>query len=209
MNSGSVDSLNVSWRCGCSPNARQIREIAVWVSPTSPGHRPRRPVRRVLGRRLQRLDDHLFDLVVGDRPWPARPGLVEQPVEPVARKPRTPLAHRRVIQPQTLRDLGVLQPLSRRQHDPRALRQRLSALPPPRPRLQLLPLRLRRLNRNSNRNRHTSCLPRRHQFVHQDAAEAEQRISDSVYDPPVHLRRDRTDPACQGTDPPAHVLCFP
>jgi hypothetical protein len=38
------------------------------------GHRARRPVRRVLRRRFKRLDDHFFDLGVGDlsglpRPW--------------------------------------------------------------------------------------------------------------------------------------------
>jgi hypothetical protein len=30
--------------------------------------RTRRPVRRILGRGLQRLDDHLLDLLVADRP---------------------------------------------------------------------------------------------------------------------------------------------
>lgn len=29
-NSGSLDSLNVSSRCGCRPKARQMRETAVW-----------------------------------------------------------------------------------------------------------------------------------------------------------------------------------
>jgi hypothetical protein len=31
----SLLSFHVSCRCGCRPNARQIREIAVWVNPTS------------------------------------------------------------------------------------------------------------------------------------------------------------------------------
>jgi len=31
---GSVDNLKCLTRCGCSPNARQIFEIAVWVNPT-------------------------------------------------------------------------------------------------------------------------------------------------------------------------------
>jgi hypothetical protein len=35
MNCGSLDSFQVCWRCGCSPNARQIRSTADWVSPTS------------------------------------------------------------------------------------------------------------------------------------------------------------------------------
>ena len=29
-NIGSLDSLNVSWRCGCKPKARQMREMAVF-----------------------------------------------------------------------------------------------------------------------------------------------------------------------------------
>jgi hypothetical protein len=40
-------------------------------------------------------------------------------------------------------------------------------------------------------------------------AEAEQRISDSVYDPPVRLGETGLTRFCQGTDPSAHVLCFP
>ena len=35
MNSGSVESLNVSTRCGRRANARQIRLIALWLSPTA------------------------------------------------------------------------------------------------------------------------------------------------------------------------------
>jgi hypothetical protein len=35
MNCGSRDSFHACWRCGCSPNARQIRDTAVCVSPTS------------------------------------------------------------------------------------------------------------------------------------------------------------------------------
>jgi hypothetical protein len=34
MNWGSADSFQVCSRCGLSPNARQIREIAVWLIPT-------------------------------------------------------------------------------------------------------------------------------------------------------------------------------
>ena len=35
MNNGSVDSLNVSVRCGCNPNARQIRQTALWLRPAA------------------------------------------------------------------------------------------------------------------------------------------------------------------------------
>jgi hypothetical protein len=33
MNNGSGDSLNVSLRCGCRLNARQIRLTVLWLSP--------------------------------------------------------------------------------------------------------------------------------------------------------------------------------
>lgn len=35
MNCGSLDSFQLSWRCGCSPNAFQMRCTADWVRPTS------------------------------------------------------------------------------------------------------------------------------------------------------------------------------
>ncbi len=35
MNCGSVDNFQVSTRCGLSPKARQIREMAVWLSPVT------------------------------------------------------------------------------------------------------------------------------------------------------------------------------
>ncbi len=39
--------------------------------------------------------------------------------------------------------------------------------------------------------------------------EAEQRIADSVYDPPVRPGETGLTRFCQGADPSAHVLCFP
>ncbi len=33
---GSLDSLNVSERCGCNPNAVQMRRIVVWEKPVTP-----------------------------------------------------------------------------------------------------------------------------------------------------------------------------
>ncbi len=35
-NNGSLDSLNVSERCGCSPKAAQMRRIVVWEKPVAP-----------------------------------------------------------------------------------------------------------------------------------------------------------------------------
>ncbi len=50
MNRASLESFQVSWRCGRSPNARQIQATIVCQSPAPGRHRPRRPARRVLGR---------------------------------------------------------------------------------------------------------------------------------------------------------------
>ena len=47
-------------------------------------------MRRVLRRRLQRLDDHLLDLLVGDRPRAPRPRLIGQPIEAVLGEPVAP-----------------------------------------------------------------------------------------------------------------------
>ena len=55
------------------------------------GHRPRRPVRGIRRRGLQRRGDQRLDLLVADHPRPARPRLVEQPVEPLLDEPVAPL----------------------------------------------------------------------------------------------------------------------
>jgi hypothetical protein len=98
-------------------------------------HRPRRPVRRVARRRLQRLDDHLLDLLVGDRPRPPRPRLIRQAIQAVLGKPRPPLGGHPARDPQPHRDLGVLEATGRQEHDPRPQGQRLRARPPSRPAL--------------------------------------------------------------------------
>src|SRR5207237_813310 len=107
--------------------------------PELGGQRTRRPVRRVLGRRLQRAHDHLLHLGVVDRPRPPRPRLVDETVETIGRKPRTPPRDHPPRDREPLGNLRVAEPRSGRKHDPRPLRQRLRALAPPRPCLQLLP----------------------------------------------------------------------
>ena len=152
-NCGSLESFHFSCRCGLSPNACQMSCTAVCVSPTSgpstastSASRPRRA--------LQRLDDHLIDLGVGDRPRPARPRLIHQPVQPIAREPVAPLADRRDRHAQIARDLAAARTLGRSEHDPRTQRQRLRGRPTPRPGLQLLTLTLGELNRNCDGRRH-------------------------------------------------------
>jgi hypothetical protein len=70
-------------------------------------------MRRVAGRALQRFDDHLLDLGVGDRPGPPRTRLVAQPIQTQLGKPVTTLPHRRVINTEPCRDLAVADTLSR------------------------------------------------------------------------------------------------
>jgi hypothetical protein len=67
-------------------------------------------VRGVLRGRLQRPDDHLLDLLVGDRPGSPQTRLIEHSLKPPLGKSRAPLARRRVIDPQTLGDLVFFRP---------------------------------------------------------------------------------------------------
>ena len=110
------------------------------------------PIRR---RRLQRPRDDLVHLIVGHRPRPARPRLVDQPLQPVLREPAPPLHHRRHRHPDRRRDLPV-RPLRRAaQHDPRPGRQRLRRLRPAHPALQHPPLLVGQFDRHCTWPRHT------------------------------------------------------
>ena len=57
------------------------------------GHRARAPVRLALRRRLQRLDNHRLDRVVGHDPRRADPRLVVQPLESAGDEPEPPFRH--------------------------------------------------------------------------------------------------------------------
>jgi len=116
-------------------------------------------MRRVLGRGLQGAHDHFLDLFVGDRPRPTRPRLIDQSIEAVLREPVAPLGHHRTTDPEPLCDLGVLQAVSGREHDPRSLRQRLSRRAPSRPRLKLGAFLAGQIDPNGNRRRHNHSLP--------------------------------------------------
>ena len=83
---GSVESLNVSARCGFRPNARQIRPTADLRQAGGLGHAAGAPVGGVRRLGLQRPGDDPLDVGVGDRPRGAGPGLVGQPVEPALRR---------------------------------------------------------------------------------------------------------------------------
>jgi hypothetical protein len=121
--------------------------------------RARRPVRGVLGRGLERGDHDPFDLLIGDRPRLPRPRLVQQSLQSGRGEALAPLRDRRTRDTQLLGDLRIRQTISRRQHDPRAPRQRLRGLAPPRPRLQAGAFILRELDCNSSRSRHARPIP--------------------------------------------------
>jgi len=125
------------------------------------GHRPRRPVRRVLRRALQRLGDHLVDLGVTDRPRLPRPRLVDEPIQPLGLKPASPFRDRVAMHPEALSDLARPQPVGDQQHDLRSLRERVRSRPAPRPRLQLLTLGLGELNRHNRKRWHATTMPAR------------------------------------------------
>ena len=82
-------------------------------------HVPRTPVRRAARRRFQRANDHLLDLLVGDRPLRARPRLVVQPVQALPDEPPAPLADRPWRDVQSPRDHLAVGPVGTRQDDAR------------------------------------------------------------------------------------------
>ena len=106
-NCGSVESLKFSLRQGWSPNSAPDPADARRRDPNLLGQRASRPVRRVFRHRLQRLHQHLFDLLVADRAWHTQPRIVTQPVEPRCDKTAPPLPDRRPRHPETLGDLQM------------------------------------------------------------------------------------------------------
>ena len=108
------------------------------TQPQMLGHRPRRPVRGIRRRGLQRRGDQRLDLIVADHPRPARPRLIEQPVQPVLGEPVTPPPHRCRSTGPAVRPSSVLVPtIGGRQHDSGPHRQPRRTRSSPRPPLQL------------------------------------------------------------------------
>jgi Voltage gated chloride channel len=113
---------------------------------THPGlrcHRPRAPMGLALRRRLQRLNDHRFDRLVGDRPWRADARLVIQAVEPPLNEACPPFTHRRIGGPMATRHHGIGDCVRTRQHEPSAKRERAIDVGPLRQPNQFPPLDLR------------------------------------------------------------------
>ena len=160
-NCGSVDSLNVSWRCGLSPNARQIREIADWLIPVAAAIDRVDQCVASTGLDSRVLHDHLLDCLIGHRARRTGTRLVGQPLKPVLHKPGPPLADGDLVDPQQLGDRGVGVTLGAGQHDPRPQRQLLRRLRPTSPPLQRLPLLIGELKYSFRATR------RRHKLVYQ------------------------------------------
>src|ERR1039457_3058636 len=164
VNCGSEGSFQVSSRCGFSPNARQIRDTAVWFRPAA------RAIDRVdqCVSRFGGLRSSVFTITssacssVIFRGCPGR-GSSPSPSSPPGtnRAPPPPLAHHPLRHPEPGRDLLVRRSLRARQHDPRPQRQRLRALLPPRPPLQDGPLVFCQLQRRlrAPSSCHSSSLP--------------------------------------------------
>ncbi len=91
--------------------------------------------------------DDLRNLLIADLARSPGAWLVVEPVEPGLGKAPTPLADRAGIGPCKIDDRLVLQPVRRRQNDPRPPRQSLRRLAPPRQPFQLTPLRARQGDR--------------------------------------------------------------
>ena len=128
-NSGSVDSLKVSRRCGCSPKARQMRptlevemplcrailRVLQWVAPAG----------RLSSVCTMTCSTLASSIVRG--PWSR---FVEQPVEAALDKAPTPLADGLRRHPFACRHRLVAQARRAAQHDPRPQCQGLRRLAP-------------------------------------------------------------------------------
>ena len=120
---------------------------------------------------LQRLDDHLLDLRVGDRPRPARAAAHRSARPGDARQTACATPRRRDVDPEPLGDLGrSCSPSAAANTIRERTRQRLRARTPTRPRLQLLALGLGELDHHRARIRHTPPIPATAELMHQDTS---------------------------------------
>src|SRR5215471_19220703 len=116
-NCGSLENLKFSTRCGCNPNACQIRTIAFCDRPVSAA------ISRVLqcvlffGLRLQRLGYDFFNLMIRDLPWRTYPQLIQQALQSEIPKSFPPLPDGRTRNMQLTGDFRVAHFLPTRKHD--------------------------------------------------------------------------------------------
>jgi hypothetical protein len=101
------------------------------TQPAALGHRPRAPMGGIRRSAFQGPSQHPLNLFVTHLARRARPRFVEQAPQPLRHEALAPFAHR-LGQAELLGDCGVGRAARAGQDDPRALRQRLCALAPPR-----------------------------------------------------------------------------
>src|SRR4029453_2723030 len=138
-NRGSLESLKASERCGCKPNAVQIRRIVVCENPVAPA--------------IDRIDQWVASVgvdrsvrsitaatcsssIVRGRPGrprtlvilglggPARPPLIEQAVDTILEKTPAPFANRVLVHAEFGRNRFAREAVGTPQKDPASLRQR-------------------------------------------------------------------------------------
>ena len=97
----------MSARCGLSSNARQIRPIVDFDSPERSAIFDRDQCVAFSGVDSKRRDDHILDLLGGDRRRAPRPRIIRQPIQPQLTKPLAPLPDRRRRHPHSCSDILV------------------------------------------------------------------------------------------------------
>ena len=111
-----------------------------------------------VGRRpFQGACDDLRNLFIADLARSARARFVVEPIQTALGKAPAPLADRVRVRPHPLHNGLVLEPVGRRQDNPRPPRQALSRLPAPGQTFQLTPFRFRKGDRH-RRSAHRSAL---------------------------------------------------
>src|SRR5437879_4885306 len=129
MSKGSGDSLKVSVRCGCKPNARQMRLMVIRLSPVALA-KPR--VLQCVSPRgvLSKVRIHLLDLGIAYLAGCSGSGLVVESFPASFQKSGAPLAHHAQRGPHFPRHRLVVESFGAGQHHARTPRQQgLAARP--------------------------------------------------------------------------------
>src|SRR4029453_14379437 len=156
------------------------------------GHRADRPVCRIVGCRAQRALDHCRDLIVVDRPRPARSGLVQQTLDTIAQEAPPPLADGMLVHAQLRRDDLAWDAISAPKNDPAPLRHGPRYPPSPNLPFQIIPLfgaQYQRCRWSPCRIRHR-CAPSDRRAAYNDAYFSSRRLERVLINQPLdyHLR---------------------
>src|SRR5262249_17110691 len=134
MNSGSVESLKLSLRCGAKAKARHTRCTLLRLRPQAAASERVLQCVACFGMDSTRI----FNLFSPESSRCCRSWLIHQAVNALIQKAAAPFANRLLGHAQPRRDLGITLALGTRQNDARPLGQRLDRLRSPRPLLQRL-----------------------------------------------------------------------